>query len=127
MGDVYTSERTIASLLRWHVRFPGKLFNGGAPAPELRNALALAALPAGIGDPSTWTDAEEARLMDGITAAVAAINNAEFTNTMAQVRDWPSWAAGANPRGYTLSPAIGPLSLVRNSLQFDAADLPPSP
>jgi len=127
VGDVYTSERTVASLLRWHVRYPGRLFVAGAPAPQLRNAFTLAGLAANIGDPTTWADADENRLMDGITAEVLAMNNAEFTSTMTSVRDWPTWTAAANPRGYALSQQIGRLALGRGSFRLDDTDLPPAP
>jgi Putative peptidoglycan binding domain len=126
IGDVYTSERAVALLLRWHIRYPGNVISGGRAGNRLENAFRNAAIPAGAGDPTTWNDRHEAYLIDGIMREVRAIANAGFTRTMTYVNNWPaSW--GANPRGYILAPTIGALANTRNSFQFDATDLPPPP
>jgi hypothetical protein len=125
IGDVYTSERAVALLLRWHVRFPAYVIRGGRAGNRLGNAFRNAAIPAGAGDPTTWNDRHEADLIDGIMREVRA--NAELTASMTRVNNWPaSWRA-TNSRGYILAPTIGALANTRNSFQFDATDLPPPP
>ncbi len=128
VGDVFTSERATAMLLRWHIRSPAHVVSAGGPGAELRDALrqAIAAGPtlAWNTDPTTWTDAHEGHLIAGILAAAQAGVRTSLTT----VRDWPSWLAGANPRAFTLAaPIAAPLAARRGSFAFDAAELPPSP
>ncbi|BBH71870.1 hypothetical protein ACTI_85550 [Actinoplanes sp. OR16] len=127
VGDVFTSEKAMGLLLRWHIRYPAHL--AGGSRRRLRNVLGHAAVPASAGDPARWTDAHEIRLIDGILREVGVIANADFTQTMEYVRDWPAWAAprAANPRGYTLAAPAGGLATTRGSFLFDASGLPPAP
>jgi hypothetical protein len=157
IGDVFTSERAIALIIRWHVWNPGSIVSGGNAAPRIRDALTrsgiLTAVPGAGTDTSVWTNAHEADLIDGIfdklndiiagyaadavdltlTAAQRADaqrnrdNWTDFRTTMEEVRDWPRWAAGANPRNYSLDAAVGTLSANRGSFNFHDAGLPPSP
>lgn len=127
IGDVYTSERAMALILRWHIRFPAHICHGGHAGARLRAAFARAGIGAGAGDPTTWTDAHEADLIRGLREEVAATNNAAFIGTIGYVDDWPRWATGPNPRGYALDRGIGRLAVTRASLQFDGAALPPAP
>ncbi|MGH8575198.1 MAG: hypothetical protein ACREX8_21900, partial [Gammaproteobacteria bacterium] len=57
VGDVFTSERANAMLLRWHIRFPAHVIAAGRPAARLRDALARATAAAPTlpwnADPST--------------------------------------------------------------------------
>jgi hypothetical protein len=124
LGDVYTSERAMGLLLRWHIRAPVNIVSGGQSGARIRAAYHRAAIPAAAGDPSTWTDAHEAALIRGIMDEVATTN---YLDTMEYVQDWPRWAGGANPRGYRLDPTIGNLVTTRDSFQFDDSDLPPAP
>jgi hypothetical protein len=127
IGDVYTSERALGMILRWHIRFPAHIVNGGQAGNTLRHAFTRAAIPVGAGDPSTWTDAHEMQLLQGLRDEVAATHNAGFIDTIDYVDHWPRWAVGANPRGYTLAPTVGNLAATRGSLQFDDQNLPPPP
>jgi len=131
IGDVFTSERAIAIILRWHIRFPGDIIAGGNAANRLRNALATARATApGLtwtGAPNAWTDAHETALVQGLRQAVTARGNANLSNSINYVDNWPNWATGANPRGYALPGTIGNLSEDRNSFDFDTAGLPPAP
>ena len=127
IGDVYTSERAIALILRWHIRYPAHIVNRGSAGRRLRNAWRRAQI-SNTGNPSTWGDAEETALIDGIRAEAAATGNGRFIQSIQSVDHWPSWAAsGSNPRNYTLNPAVGNLSVGRNSFQFDESWLPPPP
>jgi hypothetical protein len=127
VGDVFTSERAMGLLLRWHIRFPAHIT--GNNLRRLQNVIGHAAIPAAAGNPTAWTDAHETSLLDGIMREVGVIGNAELTDTMNQVRDWPAWAAprAANPRRYALASTIGSLATTRNSFDFDTAGLPPAP
>jgi|GEM_PF-734735 len=124
IGDVYASERAMAMLLRWHIRFPGHVASGGTAGARLVAALNRAAIPAGAGPPTAWTDAHQARLVQGIRDEVANVGNTGLTDTVTYVHDWPSW--GGNPRRYALDPAIGRLSTARDFV-LDESDLPPTP
>jgi hypothetical protein len=128
IGDVLTSERATAMLLRWHIRFPGHVVTAGGPGAQLRDALARArAADPGLAwaaDPSTWNDAQEGHLIAGILAAAPAGVRPSLTS----VRDWPSWLGALNPRGFTLAaPVVAPLAATRGSFALDAAGLPPAP
>jgi hypothetical protein len=114
-------------ILRWHIRFPAHIT--GDNLRRLRNAITHAAIPAAAGNPTTWTDAHETSLIDGIMHEVGVIANAGFTDTMNYVRDWPAWAAprASNPRRFSLATTIGSLATTRNSFNFDTTGLPPAP
>jgi hypothetical protein len=130
IGDVYGSERAMAMIMRWHVFRPGHVVNGNAEGDHLRSALQRAAIPAGAGDPSTWTDAHQRSLIAGLQAEIdQTVKDAGLSTTIAAVVAWPNWAgAGAkNPRSYRLDPTIGRLDDTARSFQFDASDLPPAP
>lgn len=128
IGDVFTSERARAMLLRWHIRSPAHVISGGAPGRRLRNVLAnaTAATPRldWTTDPSTWTDDHEQALIDAIVPAAAP----GVRGSLETVRDWPTWLGGANPRGFALAaPVAAALSATRDSFNFDAAGLPAAP
>lgn len=141
LGDVYTSERAWGLLLRWHIRFTGHVVSGGEVGQRIQGAYGHANIPAAAGDPTTWGNAQETQLIDGIMQEVDDLVNAApagsnlrrsregFRRTMRYVRDWPDWAApGAqNPRGYRLTNTIGNLSTDRDSFHFDNSNLPPAP
>jgi hypothetical protein len=127
IGDVYTSERAVALLLRWHVRFPAHITRLTQSVGRLDNAFGRANIPASAGDPSTWNDAHELSLIDGIMQEVTALGEAGFANSMRRVRDWPRWATGPNPNGYALDTAIGDLDTARDSFEFESSGLPPAP
>lgn len=128
IGDVLTSERSVAMLLRWHIRFPANVVSGGTAGARLRNVVTLASGSAATltwtGDPTGWTNAHETALVAAIVAAAPTGVRA----TLETVRDWPTWLGGANPRGFTLAaPIAAALSAARGSFAFDASDLPPAP
>lgn len=128
IGDVYTSERAAAWLLRWHVRFPANVVaydaaTGFRAGTRLRQAFGLSGVTTGL--PSAWGDAEETALLSGIEQRYTSIGG-EFQKTMNYVRDWPGvW--GSNLRRYALDPAIGALATTRGSFALDTTDLPPAP
>ena len=124
IGDVYTSEKALALILRWHIRFPAHICSGGRAGSKLRSAFTRAKL---TGNPTSWGNTDERALIQGIMDEVAAISNSNFTETMNYVNGWPNWTSGTNPRRYALESSVGSLATNRNSLQFDNSDLPPAP
>jgi RHS repeat-associated protein len=127
IGDVYTSERAMAMLQRWHIRFPAHVVNAGTTGTRLNNAFGRAGIPSSAGDPTQWTDAHQAALVQGLLDEVQAIGNAGLITSVNHVHDWPRWASGANPYHYALDPSIGRLAVTANSFRFDTTDLPPAP
>jgi hypothetical protein len=127
VGDVFTSERAMGLLLRWHIRYPSHVLSGGSAGARLRQAFVRANIPASAGDTTAWNDAHEAALIQGIMDEARATGNDGFVGTMTNVHNWPTWTAADNPRRYVLDPAIGNLATTRGSFQFDTANLPPPP
>lgn len=130
IGAIFTSEKAMAMVLRWHIRSPGHMVSGGHAGRRLRNALNRAQIIAPrltwTGNPNTWTDAHEQALVQGLLAEVAT-RDANLRDTVTQVSQWPTWNINnprTNPRGYTLRTPIGPLSAARNSFNLDASNLP---
>jgi hypothetical protein len=129
VGDVFTSEKAMGIILRWHIRFPGHILTNGQAATRLRNALqrARVAQPAlgWTGAPTTWTPAHETALIQGLRDEVASVGNDNLDETITYVNGWPTnW--GNNPRGYALPATIGALAEGRNSFLFDDSELPPA-
>jgi RHS repeat-associated protein len=124
IGDVYSSERAAAYLLRWHVYRPAHIVSGGEAGPELVKALKLSGAP--NSDPTTWSDVDQAKLIQGLWDHAQAVGTDDLKNTLMRVRDWPSWASDPD-RPYALDPAIGALIVSARSFDFDDSDLPPAP
>ena len=127
IGDVYTSERALALILRWHIRFPAHVIRSGRVGSKLQNAFKRAMTHAPMGNPTEWADMDEMRLIEGIMDEVDDIGNQNLIDTMDTVHDWPIWANGRNPRRYKLDKNIGNLAVARNSFKFDDSALPPAP
>jgi len=127
LGDMFTSERAMALILRWHIRSPAHVISSGRAGGKIRNAPARAGLPGTAGTPTSWTDAHEAALIQGLLEEAETHPSAGFLTTMRQVAGWPGWAGGSNPRRYRLDSAIGRLAKGRGSFRFHGANLPPVP
>lgn len=122
IGDVITSERAMAIVLRWHVFRPAHVTALTQAGQRLRNAYDIARQSHPTlnwtQSPAQWGDAHEQALADAILGQAALVNT-----TVNNTANWPDWfGPGAqNPRGYTLAlPAGTQLSVARNSFQFDA-------
>lgn len=80
IGDVFTSERGTALVMRWHVKNPGQLFG------KLHTLFGVA----GIAEPNVddWGDAEEQAMIKAVSddRAVWATND-----NYNQVENWPEW------------------------------------
>lgn len=128
LGDVYTSERAVALLLRWHIRFPSHVVSNGQSGAQLEQAYREAGIPSPALPPNMWRNCEERQLIRGIRKQVARIGNKDLIQTMGYVLNWPPWLAkGANSRRYQLSREIGPLLETRRSFTLDETGLPPAP
>jgi hypothetical protein len=87
LGQVFTSERSLAMLLRWHVNRPSDIVDGdnapGSAGAELWGALARAQDPTQngnlnlmwTGDVATWTDDHETALINGIVEEARALTS----------------------------------------------------
>jgi hypothetical protein len=130
ISDVITSEKAMAMVVRWHIRAPAHMANGGA-GTRLVNILnrATNAQPAlnWTTDPSTWTDAHEAALIEAILAEANNNPPGGLPTTLAAIDTWPSWVPpGRNPRRFQLANP-GTLAVTRNSFSFNTTGLPPEP
>lgn len=128
IGDVVTSERGMAILLRWHVFRPSHVAAANHVGPRLRQAYEIARQSHSelnwTQAPDQWGDTHEAALVDAIRAQAALVNS-----TVNDTANWPTWfGTGAqNPRGYRLAlPAGTQLSTARNSFQLEPYR-PPAP
>jgi len=128
IGDVFTSERARAILLRWHIRFPGHIVSGGKAGFAVSQAYAAARLrlPLWPANPREWDEEHESVLLDELRKGARTAGGG-LPQTVEQVDDWPAWAGGSNPRRYRLSPSIGRLATNRNSFRLARGDLPPPP
>lgn len=122
IGDLFTSERAVAILVRWHVRFPADVCRNGVASDRLRNTLNAArnSHPNLQWDtpPSTWNNQHESALLDALANQVAARNNNGLSQTIAQITMWPNYQ-GRQQRSYLLgSDDVLPLSISRNSFSF---------
>lgn len=133
IGDVFTSERAVGMLVRWHVLSPGGVTYRGRAGSGVRDALDLARSTASTLSwttaPTTWTDAHETALVDGL-ATQAKKQGGELADTLPQVQHWPQWATPTgNKYNYTLPLSVLPaneqnLLDTRGSFRFAAAGLP---
>jgi hypothetical protein len=131
LGDVFTSERAMGILLRWHIRFPADVVTGGNAGSRMTRTLEAARGMRGDlnwqRDPSTWTNTHEGTLLKALRQQVDARGNSNLKETITQVDGWPTWTAGNNRRRYQLSSGIRPLREDRNSFRLDESGLPPAP
>ncbi len=137
IGDVFTSERAVAMVLRWHVRFPGHIVEADGVSPDVVYQAAKSLRGVYITargqsstmvakPPAEWTDDDEVLLIDGILAAVPA----GLKTTMEQVRKWPVPPEEPHvyPAYYLLDPdTLLPIGEGRGSFQPDYSGLPQAP
>jgi hypothetical protein len=104
IGDFYTSERAVALLLRWHVNKDDDIF----PLSTSKLVAAYDAAQASTwGDPSAWTDQQQAKLCDAFyelrpTPHTPRNKRPWLTVSLDHVYEWPgSWADPPN-RGWKM-------------------------
>jgi peptidoglycan hydrolase-like protein with peptidoglycan-binding domain len=137
IGDVYTSERSVALLLRWHVKSPAHLVDSSDTAPnvtyraaeELRKAFAAAKKASSTiaGSPTGWHDTDEKLLITGIMDNLPSDD--DLRKTMKQIQRWPEQEKdAAYPSYWQLDPAsLGTIGETRHSYVSDYRDLPTAP
>jgi hypothetical protein len=89
LGELFTSERTVALLLRWHVNRPAHLFPPPGTQSRLKAPYDLARgdIAGDWGDPADWTDAMQSALHQRVyDAGVAA--SPELRDTLPLVDGW---------------------------------------
>ena len=114
IGDLFTSERAVGIMARWHVNRPSNLLPLGDRS-KFRIAYANAGAAA-WGDPGTWTDQNEANLCNALydlrPADPEGSEKDWLRESLDDVYEWPSsW--GRNPRRWQL-----PLDAVLNIPQI---------
>lgn len=72
IGQIYSSERAVAALLRAHVNQPGEVISGGKAHPRLRDAYNAADLSS--DDPANWNAADKQRLHRELEKELKTIN-----------------------------------------------------
>ena len=112
LGEVFTSERAAAILLRWHIFRPAHVTGN-----RVRNSVTGAVNSSPTLDwglpCSRWTDQHESVLVTRLLADANQVNN-----TQAALSDWPDYV-GRPRRNYILGNELGALSGARNSFTMD--------
>lgn len=116
IGDIFTSERANAVVLRWHIFRPAHVTGA-----RIRNSIstAISSSP-GINwalAPAQWTDDHEAALLAQLLADASEVNN-----TQTALAQWPNYAGRAR-RNYVLNDELGGLRTERNSFDLDTAGI----
>ena len=137
IGNVYTSERAMAMLVRWHIRYPNHVATKnsaddksvvGYKTKKVSHSIEGAFLRSKVtvSDPGLWNDNDESMLIQGILDE-AQDTSPEIYGNMKYINDWPNWVTN-NPRGYLLpTNLVGNLRNTRGSFLFHGAGLPPRP
>ena len=104
VGDLFTSERAVAFLARWHVNAPPELLPLRPASPIIR---AYAAAQAGVtpgaanwADPSGWNDANEAAMCAALLSVLPPPG--WLRQSLERVYGWPNWWLAANPYAFRL-------------------------
>ena len=129
LGEVFTSERAVALLLRWHIRYPDqicRISTGRAVREIFELARENVAELSWTDPPAEWTSEHEGALLQAMLGAAEGRSPA-FNDTIERVEEWPDYD-GRGSRGYTLTDNVEEtLSTERNSFLFFDDGLPPSP
>lgn len=119
IGDYFTSEKAVAMITRWHVWSPGGMVSGGNAGSWLKQVLTAANIS---GDPSTWTDANEATLITKLREK--GREKAEgLGDGLDDINTWPT----SMPSSWNLTlntATVGTFSADRNSFDLDTTGLP---
>jgi hypothetical protein len=105
LGDIVTSERTVAALVRQHVYSPPHLFGVpdrtaqqlGADVADVdfANIATLFAIARDVNDqddPALWGDAEQAALAAHMSADAGNPPQPLNAHNLDRVANWPEWA-----------------------------------
>lgn len=132
IGDIFTSEKAIALLLRWHIRAPANVVNKDSVDAPLRNALknAIENNPT-LGWESNaivdWGNELQEAITDEFYQQCQSTSTNGMSETTQYINNWPNWTGSrSNPRGYQLTGQLltAPLSTESNSFDLDTTNLP---
>ncbi|MBX3678928.1 MAG: peptidoglycan-binding protein [Rhodocyclaceae bacterium] len=117
IGEILTSEKSNALILRWHIFAPSHVSTSSRLDSAIASAISSNPHLPWSSPTSQWTDQIEAALTAAILSESLAVNN-----THAQVADWPNYPYRAN-RGYTINNQLGQLRTERNSFSLDLTNI----
>lgn len=112
LGTVYTSEKSVAILLRWHIFRPGHV-TGQRVRDSLTRAINGNAQLNWNALQTQWTDAHERAITAQLLTDALAVNN-----TQDRLASWPTYA-GRGGRNYTINNELGALREGRGSFNLD--------
>ena len=120
IGEIFTSEKAITVLVRWHIKSPGHVVSQGNSnriVQAIRDAIQNNAV-INWGLPlAQWDDNHETALITNLVQAGNAANN-----TITTASQWPNYI-GRGTRNYILQNQLGALRTARNSFHLDSANI----
>jgi peptidoglycan hydrolase-like protein with peptidoglycan-binding domain len=120
IGEIFTSEKALSVLVRWHIKFPTHVIsqgNANRVVRAIRNAIQN---NTGInwGLPlAQWGDNHETALTDSLVTEGNAANN-----TISTASEWPNYQ-NRGTRNYTLQNQLGALRTARNTFHLDSTGI----
>lgn len=85
IGDVFTSEKSVTMLLRWHIRFPNDVVSNGHAGKYIVQALLNRHIPTSAGNPDNWQDENELQLIQSLDEQITLRGNRGLRETLNQV------------------------------------------
>lgn len=116
LGGIFTSEKAVAILLRWHIYRPAHV-TGQRVSNSIRSAITANPTLNWTLPLEQWTNAHETALTSQLLSDATTVNNTQ-TNLAA----WPNYP-GRAARNYTLGTELGSLRETRNSFNLDSGGL----
>jgi len=116
LGAIFTSERAIAILLRWHIYRPANV-TGNAVRNSIHKAIQVNPNIDWALSLDRWGDPHEMALTRQLLADATVI-----TRSQADLASWPAYV-GRDARKYSLNHELGSLSEARHSFVLDTKGL----
>ncbi|CAD6558499.1 hypothetical protein LMG27952_06621 [Paraburkholderia hiiakae] len=116
LGRIFTSEKAVAILLRWHIYRPAHV-TGHRVSSSIQSAINANPTLAWTLPLAQWTDAHERALTSQLLSDATAVNA-----TQANLAAWPNYPNRAD-RHYALGNELGSLRDARNSFSLDSGGL----
>lgn len=116
LGDVFTSEKAVAILLRWHIFRPAHV-SGSTVRDSIASAIQGSSGVNWNVLPSQWQNSHEIALTDQLLIDATAVNP-----TQGALASWPNYQ-GRAARNYVLNNQLGSLQTDRNSFILDDSGL----
>jgi hypothetical protein len=126
LGEIFTSEKAVAYLLRIHVNSPGSALNQapqGRAARAVRSAIINNPNLPNWNNPVAWTNAHETALTESLYTCGITVNDS-ISSTLPRIRAWRGTDAdSAIDPNYLLRHQLGALRIARNSFHFDVTGI----